>query len=111
MKPFSAIKLIGVASGIAAGDIGCGDGPVVLQKSPYFSQLLSQKIPSIEWQGMLYPLTKLEKMEVVSELCERIANQTKQCILQNDFFVVLGGDHSCAVGTWSGVHAALPAQE
>lgn len=37
----------------------------------------------------------------------RLASQVSKIIKRGDDLLVLGGDHSCAIGTWSGVAAAL----
>lgn len=36
-----------------------------------------------------------------------LAEQTAAAVRNNEELLVLGGDHSCAIGTWSGVAVAL----
>jgi len=83
----------GYASGIAAGDEGCKDGP----------QALSEAYP-VE---LLFPKKKKDKYQIVAEICTRLAKKTLKSIKKNQFFTVFGGDHSCGIGTWSGVAHAL----
>lgn len=45
------------------------------------------------------------------ELNTKLAAITYDLIQQHQPFAVLGGDHSCAIGTWSGVAAALAQQQ
>jgi arginase len=84
---------LGYASGIAAGDEACKDGPLVLSSS-YPVELL-------------FPKRGKNKYQIVAELCLRLAKKTQRCIKKKQFFTVFGGDHSCAIGTWSGVSHAL----
>lgn len=91
--------VIGVASGIAAGDVGCGDGPKVLQQSVY-----APAADYIHWQAMIEPAAQvnLTKPQIIADVCQRIAVQTENLAANKATFCVFGGDHSCAIGTWSG---------
>ena len=103
----TSLSLIGYASGIAANDIGCGEGPLQLQNNG-LEQQLSEYLPS-HWQAMLVPRSgnKNDKMQRIVDLNTELASITFDLTQQNKRFSVLGGDHSCAIGTWSGVAAAL----
>lgn len=97
------VALIGYASGVAAGDSGTGDGPVVLQQNAAFLNSLNQNANlQFHWQAMLHPESG-NVLTVVQKLCTELATQTQGLAHQKQLFAVLGGDHSCAVGTWSGV--------
>lgn len=96
------LPLIGYASGIAANTDGCGDGPLRLQQS---SLLTSSRY---SWIKTLLPdLANLNKLAVVANLNQKLAKTTRQLVNEQQFFAVIGGDHSSAIGTWSGVAAAL----
>jgi len=99
------ISFLGYASGIAAGDARCADGPLVLQKSPLLAELKQAGI-SADWQAMLAP-QYAEALPAVTDLCEKLAHHTYELTKQKQPFTVMGGDHSCAIGTWSGVVAAV----
>uniref|UniRef100_A0A0M3HY14 Arginase n=1 Tax=Ascaris lumbricoides TaxID=6252 RepID=A0A0M3HY14_ASCLU len=43
----------------------------------------------------------------ISKLAKQLASTVQQWIMLNEHPVVIGGDHSCAIGTWSGLAAAL----
>jgi len=43
----------------------------------------------------------------IAELCERLAIRVEEVLRVGGFPVVVGGDHSCAIGTWSGVRRWL----
>jgi arginase len=100
-----SLSLLGYASGIAAGDSGCGDGPPLLQKSALCNELANAGIAA-SWLDMLYPIANADKLLAVAEICTRLAQHTRHIAEQKKLFAVFGGDHSSAIGTWSGVYAA-----
>lgn len=100
------IHVIGSASGIAANNQGCGMGPLILQTSPYLQQLNL----TLEWEPLLYAHQTgfgMDALPAVSHLCTQIAEYTDEFTSQRQPFIVMGGDHSCAIGTWSGAASAL----
>jgi arginase len=97
------LHLIGYASGIAGVDVRCGEGPINLQS------ILDNK--KYSWNAMLKPElnASIPIEQSVRQLCESLATQVSQALHHRQRLVVLGGDHSCAIGTWSGVYDALHA--
>ena len=94
MRPDN-ITLLGYACGLAAGDAGCADGPVELQSE--FKTI-----------SLLYPdMSSKDKYKIIAELSQRLAEHVQQSVYDKKPFIVFAGDHSCAIGTWSGVSAAL----
>jgi arginase len=109
MKESTGVRVIGVVSGLGAGDPGCSLGPIVLKNSPF----LCQPALDLNWENLMYVHTSapgLAAIPAITELCERIAAYTYQYVEQRHPFVIVGGDHSCAIGTWSGGAAALQSQ-
>jgi arginase len=100
------IALLGYASGIAAGDSGTGDGPAALMTSDLQNKLAAAGVKT-QWQELLYPLIADSVLATVADLCTCLAEQTRKIVEQQQLFTVFGGDHSCAIGTWSGVAAAV----
>ena len=100
--------LIGCASGIAGADIHSGDGPVTVKNSAKFSKLTNAGV-KVEWKDMLLatnlPGKRLD--ESVAQSCDELARSVLPLASKGDKFCVVGGDHSCAIGTWSGVHEAI----
>jgi arginase len=47
-------------------------------------------------------------LDAVKRLCTKLATRIERSVAQRRKFVVFGGDHSCAIGTWSGAHNGLP---
>lgn len=107
----TSLSLIGYASGIAANDVGCAQGPLQLQHHALEQQLSEQHLLA-HWQAMLVPRSgnKNDRLQRVVELNTELSGITFDLVQQNKRFAVLGGDHSCAIGTWSGVAAALAQQ-
>jgi arginase len=98
------IQVIGAASGIAAPHSGCGDGPEVLQKSPYLSDLSKNDI-HLHWTNVLKPQASESTLKSVTDFNAQLANEVAKIVHDKQFFTVFGGDHSCAIGTWSGVYS------
>ncbi|MBT4884870.1 MAG: hypothetical protein HON55_01815, partial [Legionellales bacterium] len=100
-KDTNNINIIGYASGNAAQNHSCCMGPIIMEKSA--------KLTNITWLGQIYPadnLRQLNALESTLNCCQKLAQHTMSLTTNNNKFVVLGGDHSCAIGTWSGVAAA-----
>lgn len=107
MQKRNEVYFVGYASGIAGSDAGSGDSPLVLKKSPFMAKIDRQGLRCY-WQNVIQssPSDK-PKIDRVAEQCTTLANTIKNLVNQDSFFVVFGGDHSCAIGTWSGVYDAL----
>ena len=102
-----SIRLIGVASGLGAQDHGCEDGPLLLRELKIFQ---GGKIP-VTWGDILRPVPHPEStIAATTELCSRLARRVQDALNSSHFPLVIGGDHSCAIGTWSGVYQWLGAR-
>lgn len=102
MKTMKGLYLIGYASGIAGVNPDSSKGPIVIRNSS-----LVQSLP-IHWDSILQaPTTKENINEKVKEICQSLANTASQFTRHKQFFIVLGGDHTAAIGTWSGAYDAL----
>lgn len=100
------IHLLGYGSGIAAGNPGCGDGPDSIKAAIKSSGLFNH----LPWDKTFYPKTNLSKLLIVADLCQQLAMSTKTITQEREKFIVFGGDHSSAIGTWSGVQSAIKNQ-
>ncbi len=101
-----SISLIGYASSVAgmeAPAFNCGLSPSIIQHSSYLTDV------TLDWQAMLNPSasTELAKEEIVAEINTELAKQVSSLLKQQKKCCVIGGDHTCALGTWSGVYDAL----
>ena len=104
------LRLLGAASCLGARDRRCDMGPELLRGMGLQRTLRAAGCESV-WQAMLYPKkTPLltDAYEAIADLCQRLAAEVMVAVQAETPFAVLGGDHSCAIGTWSGAAAALP---
>lgn len=104
------LQLIGVGVGIAAEYQGTADGPIKLSENNLIEQLANVNVIA-EWEVILSPLetnkNKLEAIPALVELYKNLARLVQQSITQKNKLCVIGGDHSCAIGTWKGVAAGV----
>jgi arginase len=103
MRP---IQIIGVASGLGAQDQGCADGPEALRAGGLLTRLQAAGLRA-NWQETLRPLAAPDPTQAITALCTRLSQTIYNSIEAGNFPLVIGGDHSSAVGTWSGLHRAL----
>ena len=107
------VAIIGVASGWGARDRRCGDGPLSLRDSGVL-HCLNGKAGKISGFEILHAADSPQNRDAlarVAELDHRLALLVSAKLEQRVLPVVVGGDHACAVGTWSGVRTALPPRE
>jgi arginase len=105
--------MIGAALGNGAQDPSTEDSPDFLKAfgiKEYIEQFITENtaenFQEISWDTILYPhfTKKFNKaLPIVSEFSERLQKVVGRVLSNGDFPIVLGGDHSCAIGTWSGV--------
>ena len=96
------IELIGAAWGLGGADPACAEAPAVL--APLLAARLEAcGVPSTPGP-MLRPMpAERRKQLAVSKLCGLLASAVADACRRGRLPCVLGGDHSCAGGTWSGV--------
>lgn len=107
------LTLIGAASGIAAGNPGCEDGPVIMQQSKCWQPYVKSGL-DYHWLDIFSVKNipdGLNKYQRVTAWLNPIAQAVFNCVQQQQRFCVIGGDHSCAIGTWSGAAVALGNQK
>lgn len=105
------IAVIGVASGYGAGDPACQDGAEVVRALRFLSDLEAVD-DGLHWDEPVCSAQPVpeDPIEVVQGVATRLADSVGRHLAQGDFPLVIGGDHSCAIGTWSGVKRALGAE-
>ncbi|MBX9977523.1 MAG: arginase [Alphaproteobacteria bacterium] len=109
------ISLIGSAFGLGAKTHSTSKGPLYLCQDYALHKKLGDRCV---WKDMVQRSFKENfddkgcNFDAVLHHNKVLAQSVQSALLQNDDFVtVLGGDHSCAMGTWSGVVEALHARE
>lgn len=107
------VAIIGVASGWGAPDRGCEDGPQALQASGIMQclNIEGRSVPSLEMLQVSDFTQSQDVLVRVADIDRRLAAQVAAQLKEHVLPIVVGGDHACAVGTWSGVRAALPPRE
>ncbi len=103
------LDLIGVAACWGAQDMRCKLGPQAIKKGKLLSTLRAAGY-EITWQDCLAPTPSFEPLDyynVISTFCRNLSELSANAVRKNHFFTIYGGDHSCAIGTWSGVSRAV----
>lgn len=97
----NGFKYIGAAVGQCAGIAGCENAPELIKTTLNLEN---------QWQKtVLYPYHEPEsKVEDLAVFSDQLANITADTLKAGHHFVTLGGDHSSAIGTWSGVSSIYP---
>jgi len=93
------IPAIGLASGIGGRKLGAGEGPLFVRK--HFNE-------DLLWETMVMPeIGRIgDPCEAIASLNQKFAEAAYSMAQREPFFLSVGGDHSCAIGMWSGVAAA-----
>ena len=98
-----SLALIGFASGIAANNPDCALGPWYMY---YHPELFHAVGMNVDWQGMVQTSSDLRgrlALPLVESNIEELAHAVVPFARNSQPFCVIGGDHSCAIGTWSAV--------
>jgi len=97
------VPIIGIASGIGAGNPGCGQGPHFLHRNPDFLKEIDAY-----WAAFFsLPESPKDAYEKLQVFYEKAAQKIYEIYQQEGYLLSIGGDHSCAIATWSGVAEAL----
>lgn len=104
------LTLLGFASGIAASNVNCALGPWHLYYHPEWFESFAR---TVHW-GKIIELASALRGEatwpVLTDQLMALAEATCALSTQSRPFCVIGGDHSAAIGTWSGVSVAHRSQ-
>ena len=104
----SSLCLIGAACGLGAPGARCAEGPALLRARLASSTSLRR---AFVWRAMLRASAKPNgdgfPPPGLVPFCRRLAKPVRECVASGTRFIVLGGDHSCAIGTWNGARAGL----
>jgi arginase len=99
------IELIGAAWGLGGADPGCAQAPAVLV--PQLVQRLTACGVATRAGPILEPPAgERRRQYAVSKLCGQLAAAVADARRRGHLPCVIGGDHSCAGGTWTGVARA-----
>ena len=100
------VEIIGAAWGLGGAEPDCALAPDVLR--PLLAARLEAGGVEARPGPMLRPMPgERRKQAAVSRLCGLLATAVAESLRQGRLPCVLGGDHSCAGGTWAGVARTL----
>ena len=96
------LHLIGAEVGEGASDSGCKWGAAALRDRGIM-QALGKAGRTVTWGGSVtaMPWQAADRLAVIEAFSAALAAQVEQALGQGHQPMVIGGDHSCAVGTWS----------
>lgn len=104
------LAVLGAAFSVGGAHPGCRLGPQVFYEQEYRG--LHRRLPlAMRWAGQVresgsglqrYPAGA----NVVFNSAARLKHRVLQLRQSGSLPIIIGGDHSCAIGTWSGVTAA-----
>ncbi|MGH8520407.1 MAG: arginase [Gammaproteobacteria bacterium] len=103
------LRVIGAASGIGAADPGCGLGPDALREYGLTSQLGDHGLKAV-WADIVHRPTLragTESIKKIKVYCEDLAAAVGHALHGGRRVAVIGGDHSCAIASWSAAASAL----
>jgi arginase len=109
------VDIIGVPMDLGASRRGVDMGPYAVRYAQLHEQLRALGIERIEDHGNLHvpireavdPHDKHAKyLEVIDQICAELAEIVERAVREGGFPVILGGDHSIAIGTLDGLKRA-----
>ncbi|MFI3156105.1 MAG: arginase [Methylococcaceae bacterium] len=95
------LRTLGVASCLGGPIRSCGYAAEMLHDE-FVRQKPEQQRLQLQWY-MVYPGNHRSKQKQLAKLNQSVSRFTQYWTEQNQVFLVIGGDHSCALGTWGGV--------
>lgn len=112
-----SLRMIGAAIGHGAQDPESQNAPDVVRVSGLAKMIEesaekngNDRFEEASWDTTLYPhFTKRfrKDLPVVGDFSERLQKVVSRVHSDGDFPLIIGGDHSCAIGTWSGIARSL----
>jgi arginase len=102
------VETIGAAWGLGGADPGCAEAPAVL--APLLAKRLAAcGVSAVAGPTLEPPAGERRRQYAVSRLCGQLAAAVADARRRGRLPCVIGGDHSCAGGTWTGVARTLNA--
>jgi arginase len=100
------VEVIGAAWGLGGADPGCADAPDAL--APRLRAALGAcDVPVADGPVIRSRSGERRREAAIGKLCGALGTAVARSVRAGRLPCVLGGDHSCAGGTWSGVARAI----
>ena len=108
-QQFSRIEIFGAACGLGAPDPRCADAPAALRAAGLLPRLRAASVDAT-WRATVRPTAANSRLPLtaVAQVARDLARHASESISRGCLPLVLGGDHSCAIGTWKGIAQTLP---
>ena len=105
----SPLALLGAAIGCGAPDEHCADAPFALRDGGLAETLTAAGLPAAWHAVHLAPKRSegVDPLAAVGDLARRLADDSAALTQQGRRFVSFGGDHTAAIGLWSGAARGL----
>lgn len=119
MKKEKHIKLIAAGFAWGSGYMGTGRGPKALMDWGLIDHLKKSGLDNIDWGETINPSepnpthdpNMAESYQHVLPYSKLLEGEISKLSFDTAFPTLIGGDHSCAMGYWSGLINALDAHE
>jgi len=116
--PQKSISILGVPLGYGASMAGVDIGPAALRVARLHQRIsrLGYTVNDLGDMRLERPQTlpeiddKLKYVREISNACEQLATEVKAILEADQFPIILGGDHSIAIGSFAGVAAHFKKQ-
>lgn len=112
-----SLRIIGASIGHGAQDPDSQNAPDVVRLAGLATVIErealrtgNERFDEASWDTTLYPHFAKgfrKDLPIVGDFSERLRKVVARVHADGSFPLVVGGDHSCAIGTWSGVASAL----
>jgi arginase len=103
------IDLIAAPSGAGATDPGMSLAPAALREAGLDARLRRCGL-TVTWREIVPPAPDVDRSSRMSATAQAVAGAVEASARDGREFVMVGGDHSLAAGSWSGVANALGPQ-
>lgn len=101
------LHVVGVACGLGAQDRRCATGSEALRSTRLLARLQARGFRAVWTDTIRPPAAESDVVKAVADTAARLARRVESIVRHDGLPIVLGGDHSCAIGTWKGVAKAL----
>src|SRR5215510_1013967 len=115
----NSVSILGVPLGYGASMAGVDIGPAALRVARITQRIsrLGYTVNDLGDMRLERPQTfpeiddKLKYVREISNACEQLATEVKAILEADQFPIILGGDHSIAIGSFAGVAAHFKQQD
>ena len=103
------VDIIGAALGHGAPDPRCAEAPAALRAAGLVPRLRAAGVDAT-WRATVRPTAASSRVPLtaVAQVAGDIARLAGDSVSHDRLPLVVGGDHSCAIGTWKGIAQAMP---